>query len=454
MKLSKKTLVMIILNLIILPLLGNESLNNYLGINIIVNIFNYILPFLLILFILLDMIKQKVKLKFEPTLFIIIIFWITLIISFIFSITYQIFIFSNLYKFLCMTFLLLTLKEINLEKKQIKFICYSVLIISAIVSTIGIFQYLLEINLNLSGIEKYIGALGRINSTTFIATLLDKFLVLNIFAILYFIYKKHTDFYISIIILILNVLALTFTFSRTGLLIFIFISILFIIIFIFKKRFFCTLILIFITIGIYFIPGEKFVFNSLANYFIDISDKISETTKIKLFKDLTEHIVSPFIIEIDKIDKENLNEQLITGDDYSLMSREYYKTVARALMKENWVHGLGIGSYTYIHDEQNANNYLEKEHFTEVYRYPHNMFLQLGAEIGIFGALLFFASFIYVLIYSSIKNKTIFPLILLISILLTCYTETLFYMKEAAYFTIILIALFANNSFLNKAKEV
>ena len=33
MKLSKKTLVMIILNLIILPLLGNESLNNYLGIN-------------------------------------------------------------------------------------------------------------------------------------------------------------------------------------------------------------------------------------------------------------------------------------------------------------------------------------------------------------------------------------------------------------------------------------
>lgn len=458
MKIDKKTFIILIANLVILPLLGNEALNNYLHINVLVTILNYILPFLLIFLLIVNMIKEKRKPKIEPTLFITGLFWIILIISFIFSITHQIFNFSNLYKFICMTFLLLVLKDIEFDDKQRKTLCYSILGISTFIALIGIGQYIFKINLNTAGIEKYIGALGRINSTTYIATLLDKYMALNILLILYFIYKKYTNFYISIFALIINILALTFTFSRTGLLIFIFISIMFIIIYFIKKQFVNAIILIILTIGIYFIPGQNFVFSSLANYIIDVSGKISETINIPVINITTKKILAPLVIDInDYIDKnsktdekQEIDDQLINGTDYSLNSRNYYKSVAKAILKEHWQYGIGIGSYTFIHDNQNANNYLKNHSFKEEYGYPHSMFFQLGAETGIFGLILFFSSIIYTLLNSAIKNKTVFPIILLIAILLMCYTETIFYMKEMAYFTIISITLFGNKSFLKK----
>ena len=47
MKLSKKTFYLLLINIILLPLFGNEDLNEYLHINILVTILNYIIPLLL-----------------------------------------------------------------------------------------------------------------------------------------------------------------------------------------------------------------------------------------------------------------------------------------------------------------------------------------------------------------------------------------------------------------------
>lgn len=455
MKLSKKTFYLLLINIILLPLFGNEDLNEYLHINILVTILNYIIPLLLSIFLLIDGIKQKKIIKKDAIFFSTIVFWLITIISFVFSITHQIYNFSNLFKFICMTFLIIVLKDVKFNKQEKKVLCYTILSISTFIAILGIGQYVFQINLNKWGIEKYIGALGRVNSSIYIATLLDKYLALNIFLILFFIYKKYTNFYISIVSLIINILALVFTFSRTGLLILLFIVICFIIIFLIKKKIITALVLTSIIIGMYFIPGENFVFSSLANYFIDIGAKISEKTNISLIDKTAKKIFSPFVINMENFyeaseNEEEIDLQLSKNIDYSLLSRNSYKLVAKAILKEHWKFGIGIGSYTYIYENQNANEYLTNNSFKSFYRYPHSMYLQLGAETGIFGLISFFFIIIYSLIKSSIKNKTIFPIILLISILLMCYTETIFYMKDISYITIISIALLSNTTFLKK----
>jgi len=498
MELTKKSFILFILTIILLPLFGNESLNAYLHISSLVTIVNYLIPGLLCLFLIVDMIKQKKFPKLEFNLFATILFWIILILSFIFSITHQIFNFSNLFKFGCMTFILFIIKDINFTEKEKKLICYSLIGIASIISIIGILQYMFQISLNVSGIEKYIGALGRINSTTYIATLLDKYLALNIFLVLFFMYKKWFNIYLLSSALLLYILALAFTFSRSGLLIFIFISIFFFILFLFKKQFINSLIILIFAIGMYFIPGENFVYSSLAKYLINIGSSISEKTNISFVDKTFNFFLSPFVIDIyDYYEKENNNTsnnndnssnigkpignnnsnptidssvddtkkpaqnyddidiQLKENIDYSLNSRSYYQTIAKHIMKQYWQYGIGIGSYTHIYNNQNVNDYLENTKFNYDFRYPHNMYYQLGAETGIFGLIFFFINFIYMLVKSSFKNKTLIPILLCICILLICYTESVFYMKDIAYFTIIIIGLFSNNSFLkNKSNNL
>lgn len=482
MKITKKTLIMTLLTIIILPLMGNEALNSYLHIDTIVTILNYLIPGMLCIFLVYDMFKQKKWPKLEFNLFTTLAFWIVLFISLAFSISHQIFNFSNLFKFGCITFILLTLKDIEFEEKDKKTICYTLMGTAAIISIIGILQYFFQISLNTSGIEKYIGALGRINSTTYIATLLDKYLALNIFLVLFFMYRKWTNFYISAGALLLYILALAFTFSRTGLLIFIFLVFVFLILFLMRKQFINAILIIILTVGMYFIPGENFVYSSLAKYLISVGSSISEKINLSFVDKTFNAILSPFVIDIyeyygsDNTDKgtetdgvkkpikdknENLDDdideeidiQLIGNVDYSLSSRSYYKEIAKSLIKEHWTYGIGIGSYTHIYNNQNVNDYLTEANYTSYFRYPHNMYYQLGAEVGLFGLILFFLNIIYMLIRSSLKNRTLMPTILCICVLLVCYTESTFYMKDVAYFTIIVIALLSNDSFIKTRKE-
>ena len=151
--------------------------------------------------------------------------------------------------------------------------------------------------------------------------------------------------------------------------------------------------------------------------------------------------------------EENFDEQLTGNVDYSLSSRSYYKDIAKSIIKEHWQFGIGIGSYTHLYNNQNVNNYLENVSYTSFFRYPHNMYCQLGAETGIFGMILFFLTIMIMLFTRAIKSKTLMPLILCTCILLVCYTESIFYMKDIAYFTILIIAFISNKSFISTHKK-
>lgn len=468
MNLSKKSFISIILCIIILPLLGNEQLLNYLHINSIATLLNYILPSLVCLFAFIDTIKQKYKPKLNLLTITTICFWITLFISLILSISKEIYNFTNLYKFICMTFIILILSNVNLENKQKKVLFYTIIGTSTFISIIGILQYILNIGLTTNGIEKYIGAIGRINSTTYIATILDKYLTINIFVTYYVILNKEIKNYVSIPSLIIQIAALCLTFSRTGLLIYIFITFIYLLIYLFKKNFLTASIVLILLIGTYFIPGEQFVYSSIANYLNNICEKFSNKTHLTFIKKASNCILDPLEIdisnyyekEIEKNSKKNsevknkeeieieveeklktTNHQLISNTDDSLNSRTYYGNIAKDLIKNHPYFGIGIGSYTYIYEKQNINNYVKNGNYMYKFLYPHNMYLQLGAEIGIPGMILFFSIFVISLFKDFLKNKNILIFIFLISILLTCYTETIFYMKETGYLFIILIAL-------------
>ena len=120
-------------------------------------------------------------------------------------------------------------------------------------------------------------------------------------------------------------------------------------------------------------------------------------------------------------------------------------------MTSNPVLGIGIGSYNYIYDNQNASDYIRDKSFdtTSRYLYPHNMYYQLGAEIGIIGMFIFFI----IILYYLLKNRNLFSIMLLTIIILSCYTESIFYMKDVAYFTVLITSLFSNKNFNKKDKN-
>ena len=273
-----------------------------------------------------------------------------------------------------MTFMLLLIPKLEFENKQKSIINYTIISLFLFISILTIFQYLLKINLNAAGIEKYIGSFGRANATFYIATLLDKYLVLNIIIGFYFLFKKSINQYISIITLLLGTLALAFTFSRTGTIIFIF-TIFFVIIYmLFKRKILISLLAALLLFGTYFIPGQDFLFSSVARYFLTIADK----TNINFVSTATRWVVKPLIINVnnneDNSDDNSTEEpstnkdddfnndiiydqQLVTGIDYSLSSRTYFENIAKYIIAEHQIKGLGIGSYVYLYDNQNAKEY-------------------------------------------------------------------------------------------------
>ena len=130
-------------------------------------------------------------------------------------------------------------------------------------------------------------------------------------------------------------------------------------------------------------------------------------------------------------------------------SRSYFSKVGFNIMKSNPILGIGIGSYNFIYEEQNANKFIDdkyKINLKNKYLYPHSMYIQLGAEIGIIGMILFFI----IIIFCLLKVKNIFSWLLLLIILLSCYSESIFYMKDIAYYAIFIISLFSNKTFLSK----
>ncbi len=84
--------------------------------------------------------------------------------------------------------------------------------------------------------------------------------------------------------------------------------------------------------------------------------------------------------------------------------------------------------------------------------YPHNGYIQLGAEMGIVGLILYFGYIIYLAVYNVKvgENKyKYFSLVLLLLFLLGCATETLMYNKQYLFAFAIIYSLY-NNKYIKE----
>ena len=467
MKITRKTFIILILNIIILPLLGNDQLNTFLHISKLATIINYILPISLFGCLIYDS-KGQNKYKLNIISILSMIFIVILFLSWNFSICNKIYNISNFIKFSLMIYFLYIINQIDFSEKQKKIINYSIIYLLIFVCIIGILQYIFKLGINLNGIEKYPGARGRINSTFYIATIYDKYLLINILYCLFILKNNLLNKYLVIIAFCLANLNLFFTFCRTSQIIILIIYFIMIIYFFIKKQRFISILIILMISLSFVIPGQNYLYSATAKYFEDIVDKIDSKTHTQFLSTITKPIFNIFIIKVDNnsssnngsntIEKDPNNNdgqendiQLIENIDYSLSSRKYFKSVAKNIMTSNPVLGIGIGSYNYIYDNQNASDYIRDKSFdtTSRYLYPHNMYYQLGAEIGIIGMFIFFI----IILYYLLKNRNLFSIMLLTIIILSCYTESIFYMKDVAYFTVLITSLFSNKNFNKKDKN-
>lgn len=469
MKITKKTFILLILNIILLPLLGNEQLNTFLHISKLATIINYILPISLFGCLVYDS-KGQNKYKLNLISVLSLIFIVILFLSWNFSICNKIYNVSNFIKFSLMIYFLYILNQIEFSQKQKKIINYSIIYLLIFVCIIGVLQYIFKLGINLNGIEKYPGARGRINSTFYIATIYDKYLLINILYCLFLLKNNLINKALVIIAFCLANLNLFFTFCRTSQIIILIVYFIMIIYFFIKKRRHISVLIILMILLSFIIPGQNYLYSATAKYFEDVVYKIDNKTHTNILSKITKPIFNIFIIKVDNNSnngnnsiEQNPNQtnssdnqqgndiQLIENIDYSLNSRKYFKSVAKNIMKSNPTLGIGIGSYNYIYENQNASDYIKDKSFdtTSRYLYPHNMYYQLGAEIGILGMLIFFT----IILYYLLKNKNLFSIMLLVIIILSCHTESIFYMKDVAYFTIFITSLFANKNFNKKDKN-
>jgi len=140
---------------------------------------------------------------------------------------------KGLVNFVNILILLYMISHINFNKEE-KAMITKAFIVSTFIATIyGIIQYLFQINLNIFENAKYPGIFGRINSTFYLPTLYDKYMVV-IFGIVSCNLLKE-DKIINRILFILTGLNVILTFSRGGFIGLMLVLVIFIIYSIIKK---------------------------------------------------------------------------------------------------------------------------------------------------------------------------------------------------------------------------
>lgn len=449
MKLTKKSMNLLISSIYIIVLFLSAS--SYFKIEILDSIrrtFVVILPSIISLLILFDNrknIKVLFKNKIPLVLYFLTLLWFFLTI--LFGIRIGIESLKGFIHFaVLITFLLILFncEFTNEEKRKIKkhiFISFSIVMI------LGILQYVFKYNLNTYNNAKYPGIFGRINSTFFIATLLDKYIVMMFPIITYELLKdKDNKFYK--ILLILSMLGITFTFSRSGQLIYLVMSFIFFVITLFKKQFKNSVLMVVLICIMILIPGAKYSVQSALDYAyetvhmpkilqIDFVDILSSHEEKELVKD----------VEAGKC----ADDDCVGDEEGSKFFRDYYKSVGMQFLKEYPVFGIGTGNYYYLYANQNAKDYLNDDSVISdeyPYMYPHSGYVQLLAETGYIGFILFIC---YLLSFAIIKlkqnkdNLNLYVLLMLImAIGIGNITECLFHSKQIIYMFVILFSIYCN----------
>ena len=452
MKVTKRSEYLIIVSLYIITLfLGVYTFFNIAFIDKIRYALIVILPALISLSILFDNIKNlKVLFKNKIPLILYVLTIIWLFLTLLFGIDINLSSIKGFIHYSVLLTLILVIFNSKFEKETLSNIKKHLFISFALSMCFGIFQYLTKYNLNTYNNDKYPGIFGRINSTFYIATTFDKYIVLMFPIITYELLNDKDNKYYKIL-LVLSMLGITFTFSRSGQLIYLVMCFVFFIVTLFKKQFKNSALIVLLVICMILIPGAKYSIQSALDYAYET---------VRMPKVLRINLLDKLGSEIKEVEAGKCADDDCVGDiEGSNFFRKYYESVGKAFIKEYPVFGVGIGNATYLYENQNAKEYLKDDSVISdeyPYMYPHNCYIQLTEETGLIGIVLllsFVLSLAFIKLKSSVKeNKTIFYVILLMlfGLALANITEGLFYSKQVIYLFAIGYAIYCNSYSNNK----
>ena len=453
MKITKRSEVLIIISLYIITLfLGVYTFFNITFIDKIRYALLVILPSLISLLILFDNIKNlKILLKNKIPLILYILTIIWLFLTLIFGIDINLSSIKGFIHYSVLLTLILVIFNCKFEKETLNRIKKHLFISFALSMCFGIFQYVTKYNLNTYNNDKYPGIFGRINSTFYIATTFDKYIVLMFPIITYELLNDKDNKYYKIL-LILSMFGITFTFSRSGQLIYLVMCFIFFIVTLLKKQFKNSILIVLLVICMILIPGAKYSIQSALDYAYET---------VHMPKVLRLSLLDKLGSEIEEVEAGECADDDCVGDiEGSNFFRKYYESVGKAFIKEYPVFGIGIGNATYLYESQNAKDYLKDDSVISdeyPYMYPHNCYIQLTEETGVIGIVLLFSFVLSLAIiklkYSIKENKNIFYVILLMlfGLALANITEGLFYTKQVIYLFAIGYAIYCN-SFIDSKK--
>lgn len=481
MKLKKTTLILLMLNIIIMPLTGNHDLYVKYNFDFIVKITTFVLPTLYFLSFIRDVlyeIKNINKNKIFNVINISIMFcFFAFLLSSIFGIIFNFKTITHIITFVFLFGFVLTIQFYEIDDFSRKKIIKSILLSFALVSTLGLLQHIFKFELIYRGIEKYPGALGRISSTAYLPTVLDKYLIFNLVFSFYLIFKQENKRLILYLLSFVGAFALALTYSRAGMITFYFSAFIFLLAFIYKKQVINFLFLVLLIVFVYFIPGQKYVMSSTVIFINEKINNVLEKANLYSIQKMSNTFFNFFIVYPpkieDRIPSDNINQPNeqdpekpfpengnsedndVDFIDYSNESRQYFKNVATAVIREYPIFGIGPGNYNHIYQYQNVNDYLKKDIDIYIkYMFPHSFYYHFTAEIGLFGVLSLF-TLLAVMIVKTIKSgHTLFAIVFYSSFLLLSYSESILYMKEISFTFMIIAALMLNKNFIKASKIV
>ena len=403
--------------------------------------------FILIFFIEKIFFKKKYKKMNKKILilYVLFIFFASLSLFFTTSIMTTIY---TLLKFISYGLVFYIIYVSNFSKEQYLKVIKLFLFISFGIMIYGIITYIFNFNLNYNGIYKYEGAVGRIY------TLFKNPIYYGIFCVIVFIVTNY--FYLNVnenkkylkifypVLLILTIVNLFLTYTRSEYILLLF-SLCLIILLNIKniKKIYGRLLLIVVLfiVPLFSIPGVSSVTNSAFVQIIPSSVlQIFNVNKLDYSDD-------DIMLDEDNDyrytnDGVNIDDDGVTVDG-SMITRGEFKKLAKRVIKDNVYFGIGFGSYKeFFNSEKNYNKYVVGK-----FGYPHNNYLHLLAETGIFTFVIFAIILIYIfasLIFKFLSNRRIGNLYLLISwicILLLCMYESVFYDSQIVPIYIIIATI-------------
>ncbi len=313
----------------------------------------------------------------------------------------------------------------NFSNENIKKIFYTIFLAAGIVFIIGIIMYIFGINLNIAGMHNYSGGKGRISATLFNPIYLGAFANLIVILILFFeikynIIKKRLIGYLLNLLIFLAAINIALSFTRSAYIILIgILGYIVIYVLIFKKEKLKTIminILLIITAFLYISPSYN-VFLLSAEYLVENS----------FFKNFISANITDYEYK-----------------DYSSDSRKLFLTRVREVINENMYLGVGLGSYeAYFEDDIFEKNSVG---------YPHNNYLHVWVEIGVFGMIAFcglilsiFLKIIYNIFYQKRFQSTL-AILVLINFVLLGFFESVSYDSQLMPMFIITFFLIVNDT--------